>query len=540
MKNLQQKLNTSVIYVRVSTTKQAEQGFSLIDQEKKCIALAKARGLTILKIFRESGQSAKNTDRDALKEMMRFIALNKNKIGYLIIYKVDRLARNNNDYYQLKLFLKSYGVELLSKSEKLANDPAGKFMEAMLAGIAEFDNGVRTERTIGGMQEALRSGYWVFKSPFGYKNSMLGKKKKKFEHAELLVNEETAPVVRMVFEEYSRQIYTFLELSKKINRVTNGKYRMSPQNVVKILHNHLYYGWINVPAWNIFVRGNHKPIISKELFDKAQLVLAGGNPRKMRRNRYHPDFPLRGVQSGLCHNNMTGGWTTGKMGVKYGYYDCVKKDCGLCKPVRKEIFEQEFTKFLESLVPKQKDLEILAESIKLQFKQETGLLVQNNTGVEKQIAELKKQKENLLAMKLKDSSIISDEDFKEHNKKLDNQLINLEQALVSPDVSRFDVNSAIDFACELIKNLPKLWQHFEIIMVMTTGIFSNSLGRVSFEILRVYNDVRRHTRRDSFLPLFFELRVGRADGVCAETIFGAQALLRLPTIPLVCHRSIGA
>ncbi len=464
MKNLQQKDHSCIIYTRVSSQDQLK-GFSLESQEKICREYAAKNNLTVLKLFREEGQSAKNTDRTELQEMMKFIATNKNKIQSLIIYKVDRLARNNTDYYQIKLFLKAYGLELRSATEVLNNTPTGKFMEAMLAGVAEFDNGIRTERTIGGMQEALRSGYWVFKSPMGYKNPMLGKKKKKnnFVHPELLLDVETAPVIRVIFEEYVKQVYTFLELSKKVNRLTNGKYQMSPQNIVKVLNNKIYYGWIEVLKWNISVKGKHEPIISKELFDKAQMVLNGGNPHKLNRNRDNPDFPLRGLVSGLCGHNITGGWTRGKLGLRYAYYGCGKKECTQRKSIPKEKFETEFTEFLLDLVPKQKDLELLAESVKMQFKQETGLLVQNNKGVEKQITELKKQKENLLAMKLKDSSIISDNDFKAHNSKLENQLMALEQSLVATDTSSLDVSNAMDFACDLIKNLPKLWQAFDVI-----------------------------------------------------------------------------
>jgi hypothetical protein len=160
---------------------------------------------------------------------------------------------------------------------------------------------------------------------------------------------------------------------------------------------------------------------------------------------------------------MTGGWTRGKLGLRYAYYGCGKKECTCRKSIPKKNFEDEFTEFLLDLVPKQEDLEILAESVKLQFKQETGLLVQNNIGVEKQISQLKKEKENLLSLKLKDSSLISDDDFKTHNKQLESQLASLQQALVSPDFSKFDVSNAVDFACELIKNLPKLWQAFEVI-----------------------------------------------------------------------------
>ena len=82
----------AIIYIRVSTTEQAETGYSLKSQEELCLEYAKRNGYEVSKIFIEKGESAKTINRTALKEMLEYIRNNKNKIDALIIHKMDRLS----------------------------------------------------------------------------------------------------------------------------------------------------------------------------------------------------------------------------------------------------------------------------------------------------------------------------------------------------------------------------------------------------------------------------------------------------------------
>lgn len=458
MKRLSTKLNTAIIYTRVSSQDQL-QGYSLETQEKICRDYADKSKLVPIKVFREEGESAKTADRTQLQEMMKYVALNKNKIGYLIIYKIDRLSRNTNDFFFLKSYFNSHGIRVISASEPTNESSSGELMETMLAGFAQFDNRMRTERTVGGMQEALNSGYWTFKAPFGYKNSKHDRKK---GHSVVTIEPEQAEVVRFIFHEYSKNIYTYRELSKKANKFSDGKYRISPQYLKKILNNPFYYGQLETESWGISSKGNHEPIISKELYDKVQYLQTGGTSDKQVRNRNHPDFPLRGLLCG-CGTSFTGGWTRGKLGKRYAYYSCGKKNCELRRSIAKTIFETEFSEYLESLTPTEKNLRVLEDAIKEVYKQELGLVTTNKKNVETQIKSLKERKEGLLELKLRDSTLVSDEDFKSQNKKIDSQIQTLESSLLEKDINQFNLDEALDFSFTLIKNLPKVWQALDVV-----------------------------------------------------------------------------
>ncbi len=79
----------AIIYIRVSTSEQAELGYSLKAQEEICLEYAKRYGYEVLKIFVEKGESAKTLNRTQLKEMLEYSRINKHKIDALIIYKID-------------------------------------------------------------------------------------------------------------------------------------------------------------------------------------------------------------------------------------------------------------------------------------------------------------------------------------------------------------------------------------------------------------------------------------------------------------------
>ena len=107
-----------VIYTRVSSKKQVDEGTSLEKQEIDCINLANKLNYNISKIFIEKGESAKTADRTALTAMMDFCSKKQNGIKYVIMYKSDRLARNTEDYLKIKSYLISKGVKIKSVTEK--------------------------------------------------------------------------------------------------------------------------------------------------------------------------------------------------------------------------------------------------------------------------------------------------------------------------------------------------------------------------------------------------------------------------------------
>ena len=160
----------AVIYCRVSSKEQTE-GTSLESQRVACEEYSHAKGIKILQTFIEEGESAKFADRTQLLELLEFCRVNKGQVEALIVWKLDRFARNVADHFSVKATLMKYGVHIVSVTEPIDTKPEGKLMETILAGFAQFDNDIRAMRTVQGMQRKIQEGIFPWGPPLGYRSS---------------------------------------------------------------------------------------------------------------------------------------------------------------------------------------------------------------------------------------------------------------------------------------------------------------------------------------------------------------------------------
>ena len=94
--------------------------------------------------------------------MIDFCRQNKNAVELLLVWKVDRFARNVTDHFNVKATLAKYGVRIVWVTEPIGANPEGRLMETILAGFAQFDNNIRAMRTVQGMRK-LQEG--ICRSP---------------------------------------------------------------------------------------------------------------------------------------------------------------------------------------------------------------------------------------------------------------------------------------------------------------------------------------------------------------------------------------
>ena len=231
-----------IIYTRVSSDEQVK-GTSLDFQEELCRNYCKDKGIEVLSLFREEGASAKTAERAEFLRAIEFCRKNKGKIAAFVVAKVDRFARNTEDHFYVRKILFDYGVTLHSVSEPIGNNPAGKFIETVLAGTSEFDNAVRRQRSVDGMSAKLNQGIYPWKSPIGYQCSHFkkhGEKKTKAEEPD----ERTFPIIQRALKEYAQGHCSQAELVKLLDewglKEIRGK-KTPPQLVDRILGQHLKF-----------------------------------------------------------------------------------------------------------------------------------------------------------------------------------------------------------------------------------------------------------------------------------------------------------
>jgi site-specific DNA recombinase len=451
--------NTCVIYVRVSSEEQVKN-YSLQNQERSCKEYAERNGWKVIKVFREEGESAKTANRTQLKLMQKFCAENKGKIGYLIVWKVDRFARYQIDHFALKAIFRQSGVELKSATEVLEDSPIGQAAEGMLAVMAQFENATKIERTRDGIKARAEDGYWISGAPWGYKNILDEVMDKKI----IVPVSERVPIVRFIFEEFARATIGFRELTKKVNKRWNARSRhgnkISTQLVYKILRNPIYCGRIVVPKLKVDIKGRHESIISEQLYREVQYIMDGGRKSKQPKNIDNKDFPLRGMRCAACGRHISGGNSTGR-NKKYAYYGCINPICPNPerRSVGKEDFERDFTQFLLHITPDPPTLEGLGEAIKIVYKKESGESILAAKKIERGLEQLEKDMDELLNLRIKGT--IDDETYTRQNEKMKAtrvELVSERAGMMTTDTS---IEAAVEFGIRVVQEFPNSWQELE-------------------------------------------------------------------------------
>jgi site-specific DNA recombinase len=183
-----------VSYARVSTTEQASEGTSLDFQKSQLTGYCQLQGWTVVNSYVDGGYSGKNADRPGLQRL-----LTDAKLGLfdkMVVFKLDRLARNLSLLLEIEKTLKEHGITLISMKESVdTSTPTGKMAFSLFGVVSEWDRANIVERTRNGRLQRYKEGCWGGgKSPYGYSYD---KKTRK-----LIINESEARVVRRMYSEY--------------------------------------------------------------------------------------------------------------------------------------------------------------------------------------------------------------------------------------------------------------------------------------------------------------------------------------------------
>ncbi len=93
-------------------------------------------------------------------------------IDYVIVHKIDRLARNREDDVYTNLALHTAGAKLVSATENIDETPSGKLLHGIMATIAEFHSGNLANEVAKGMIQKAKSGGTVNRAAIGYHNTL--------------------------------------------------------------------------------------------------------------------------------------------------------------------------------------------------------------------------------------------------------------------------------------------------------------------------------------------------------------------------------
>lgn len=306
----------AALYVRVSTTEQANEGYSIQAQTERLKNYAKAKDYFIIKTYTDPGFSGAKLDRPALQEMITDIE--NNQIDIVLVYKLDRLSRSQKNTLFLieDVFLKN-NVDFVSMQESFDTTSAfGRAMIGILSVFAQLERDTITERMGMGRIERAKEGYFhgggTTKIPVGYD----------YVDGLLQINDYEAEIVRSIFGLYNS--------GKGVNAVSTAiknkfpsKRKFNVSLVRGILTNNIYLGLIKFKDG--VYQGRHEPIISKEIYDKAQNEISRRTTDKIK--VFNSKYLLTGLTyCGHCGARMKAtGSSTLKDGTRLTYYNCYSK-----------------------------------------------------------------------------------------------------------------------------------------------------------------------------------------------------------------------
>jgi DNA invertase Pin-like site-specific DNA recombinase len=310
----------AVIYLRVSTKEQAEEGYSIPAQAEVCRRFIADQGWELADEYVDRGESARSADRPQLQAMLAHLAEDRT-VDCLVVHKLDRLARNLEDHAAVRVALRKAGVQLHSVTESLEDSASGKLVEGILASIAEFYSANLGQEIRKGMDQKAAQGGWPVRAPFGYRNV---RREGRGRGGEAVIEPDPqAPLVAWAFERYAGDGSVALaSLTEQLvgkglrNRLGNPP---GISAVHRMLRNPVYAG---VVRWKGVERdGIHTPLVSRQLFDKVQSVLdahSTGGERSWKHDHY-----LKGTL--LCAECGSKLYFTLIKG-RFGYFRCIGRN----------------------------------------------------------------------------------------------------------------------------------------------------------------------------------------------------------------------
>ena len=321
----------AVIYARYSSDNQREE--SIEGQIRECTAFAEKNGMTVLRHYIDRAFSAKTDNRP---EFQRMIKDSKEKLfDVVLVWKLDRFARNRYDSAQYKTILKKNGVRVVSANEAISETAEGILMESVLEGYAEYFSADLAEKVNRGMTEN------ALKCKFNGGNPTVGYIIDSDKHFQ--IDPVKAPFVLDAFKMYDEGS-TMSQVRDYLNEhnVTNnrgGKHTIN--SIAKMLRNRRYIGEYSFR--DVVVLHGIPAIVPEELFDRVQEKIEK-NKKAPARHKAEDDYLLTTkLFCGHCGAYMCGESGRGRNGTVHRYYKCVsvkkkRTDCKK-KTVKKDWIE---------------------------------------------------------------------------------------------------------------------------------------------------------------------------------------------------------
>lgn len=439
----------AVIYTRVSSRKQVEQGHGCESQESACRNYAKSLGWTVLGVFHEEAISGASDNRPALNKMLSFIKkLEGEKV--VLMDDVSRLARDHIKYGLFKKRIEEVGAKTAFVTMKFDETPEGNYVETIIAATAELERKQNARRTKSRMTARAKAGYYVSRAPYGYEYI-----NDKIEGKVLVHQKPEAKFIKNALEGYaSGHLETQFDVQDYLYQNLGKRYCYN--SIVGLLTRKFYTGIIDMPSLGVYTNGKHKPLITEVVFQKIQQRLT--QKRVVLRTERLADFPLKSsIVCSVCGNRYTGSVSKGRSKY-YAYYHCANKSCSdRGKTTAKKLLENQFLDLLEESKIRPETFDIMLAMMN-DLKDDFAKKWKESAYHKRQeVNRLNKQIEGCIDKLLAFNEPSLESRVRSRITNLEQRKLSLEKSLKAPDTFEQSFRTALEDCKKYVQNPKEQW-----------------------------------------------------------------------------------
>ncbi len=438
-------------------------GSTIEVQEKIARASCEVENFDVVDVIKDEAVSAdikKSKQTLRVAHLLEFCKERKGTFDVLVVFKLDRFARSQEEHHWLRGQLIKMDILLRSATEKIDESPAGKLVEGVLAAVNEYDNEVRRERSRLGLWRRVEQGLWPWYPPIGYMTDP--NKPADVRLVPHVPDPVCSEVIPYIFTQFSTGVVSKPELSRELKKRKLRNFRgklltFSVQTLDNILGNIYYPGYLKTNEGKI-VEGKHKPLIELSLYQKCQDVMKGrSNNTDKTRKRYHPDFPLRKfAHCGFCHHPLTAAWSNSEHSGKYAHYWCYNSECERYrKTIRKADIEGGFGSYLATVKPSDALIDRFDKVFMKRYEQREIDIRGDYVRQVEVVKQLESDKEWVIAQAKK--GIFKDDTFRDELAKAEQKLTLAKMELTHMHAEEMNVEALLAYAYNFIRTVENTW-----------------------------------------------------------------------------------
>ena len=549
-------------YTRVSTSMQVD-AFSLKAQTEKIHRYAEYQNMEIVEEFSDEGKSGKSViGRTAFQEMFSKIENGIDRVSFVLVFKLSRFGRNASDVLNSLQIMQDNGVNLICIEDGIdSSKDSGKLMISILSAVAEIERENILVQTMEGRKQKAREGKWNGGfAPYGYD----------LINGELVINEEKAKIVKIIFEKFAYTTMGFGGVADYLNQLGYKKEK-KVDNHLELFSIHFIKGILDNPVYNgkiaygrrkaekingtrneyhivkqkdyMLVDGIHQKIIDDDLWNIVRKKREKTGISNIKKHSLDHESILSGIlkcpvcDAGMYCNNNRKKDKDGNVKDRF-YYSCKHRRmvnenfCDYKKQWKQETIDNAVEEFISKLIKNPKFKEALDKKINTKI---------DLAEIEKEIENLEKTKNQFIGAKSKlgfqmDSLDINDKFYNQKYSDMEERLNRLYEQIENVDDKINTLNQRIESIKQdklSSESIYRILEYFDTLYNKFTDKEKKQFMQVFIERIDIFEEQQKDGR--ILRHIKFKFPVLYNDKMCSE--FSWDNENHVETVILLSHIS---